>query len=147
MFVGQYQTRTYRTNAFQIKKTNFKDDTDLKLLLESLLRTFMEFKYHEQIENQLIMKKLKNKLKQLSIQNAAVCNCHNVGYSLKQSLHFLLLSFNTFPVFVRINSSMKRNCSKYIYWLWWTKVTLFTFFSFCPSTLLLFLSEVILPWK
>ena len=38
----------------------------------------MEFKCHEQIENQLIMKKLKNKLKQLSIQNAAVCNCHNV---------------------------------------------------------------------
>jgi F-box/leucine-rich repeat protein 5 len=39
----------------------------------------MEFKTHEAIENRFIMKKLKNKLKGLSIQNTAVCNCHKVG--------------------------------------------------------------------
>ena len=52
---------------------------ELQLLLESLLKTFMEFKSHEQIENQFILKKLKHKLRQLSIQNSAVCNCHSVS--------------------------------------------------------------------
>lgn len=45
-------------------------------LLESLIKTFHEFIAHEQIENQFIMKKLRNKLRSLSIQNTAVCNCH-----------------------------------------------------------------------
>ncbi|XP_045165355.2 F-box/LRR-repeat protein 5-like [Mercenaria mercenaria] len=56
--------------------TNFADVVHLTTLLENLIRTFQEFIAHEQIENQFIMKKLKNKLRSLSIQNTAVCNCH-----------------------------------------------------------------------
>lgn len=63
---------------FQLERTNFSDYVDMQLLLQSLSEAFEEFKKHEQIENNLIMKKLKNKLKQLSIKNTAVCNCHKV---------------------------------------------------------------------
>ncbi|XP_052780800.1 F-box/LRR-repeat protein 5-like [Mya arenaria] len=56
--------------------TNFSDVTKFTMLLGILIRTFNEFIAHEQIENQFIMKKLKNKLRSLSIQNTAVCNCH-----------------------------------------------------------------------
>ena len=70
----------------KIKTTNFTNDIELRLLLESLLKTFMEFKAHEQIENQFIMKKLKNKLRQLSIKNNAVCNCHSVSSVLNKNL-------------------------------------------------------------
>lgn len=56
--------------------TNFANVGHLTKLLENLIKTFQEFIAHEQIENQFIMKKLKNKLRSLSIQNTAVCNCH-----------------------------------------------------------------------
>ncbi|KAL3852519.1 hypothetical protein ACJMK2_016147 [Sinanodonta woodiana] len=59
-----------------IISTNFSDVFHLTTLLKNLLNTFHEFKAHEQIENKYIMKKLKSKLKALSIQNTAVCNCH-----------------------------------------------------------------------
>ena len=51
----------------------------MESLLSTLIRTFVEFKNHEMIENTLIMKKLKHKLKKLSIRNSAVCNCHKVS--------------------------------------------------------------------
>ncbi|KAK2165310.1 hypothetical protein LSH36_52g07052 [Paralvinella palmiformis] len=59
-----------------IQSTNFTDGVDLQQLLECLSRIFFEFKTHEQIENRFIMKRLKLKLKRLSIKNTAVCNCH-----------------------------------------------------------------------
>ncbi|ELT98513.1 hypothetical protein CAPTEDRAFT_207606 [Capitella teleta] len=59
-----------------LRTTNFSNDVDHQLLLESLYRTFVEFKTHEQIENRFIMRRLKAKLKRLSIQDSAVCNCH-----------------------------------------------------------------------
>lgn len=57
--------------------TNFSDVKHLTILLENLCNTFKEFLNHEWIENQFIMKKLKDKLKGLSIKNHAVCNCHS----------------------------------------------------------------------
>ncbi|EEC02522.1 F-box/leucine rich repeat protein, putative [Ixodes scapularis] len=57
--------------------TDFSDYSALESLLHSLHRTFCEFKCHEQIENQLIMTKLKKKLKTLSIHDSSVCNCHS----------------------------------------------------------------------
>lgn len=61
---------------FQLTATNFTNVSHLTALLENLIKTFQEFIAHEQIENRFIMKKLKNKLRSLSIQNTAVCNCH-----------------------------------------------------------------------
>ena len=63
----------------QINQDNFAGHGELEALLESLINTFVEFKTHEQIENKLIMKTLKAKLKRLSIKNSAVCNCHKVS--------------------------------------------------------------------
>lgn len=57
--------------------TNFSDVRNLTNMLENLYNTFKEFKTHEQIENKYIMKRLKEKLKKLSIKNTAVCNCHS----------------------------------------------------------------------
>ncbi|XP_021343919.1 F-box/LRR-repeat protein 5-like [Mizuhopecten yessoensis] len=56
---------------------NFTNVGHLTLLLENLCNTFKEFYNHEQVENQFIMKKLKEKLQCLSIKNHAVCNCHS----------------------------------------------------------------------
>lgn len=61
----------------QLGCTDFSDYTALTSLLRSLHQTFSEFRCHEQIENRFIMKKLKKKLKALSIHDSAVCNCHN----------------------------------------------------------------------
>ncbi|KAL5013391.1 hypothetical protein ScPMuIL_007661 [Solemya velum] len=60
-----------------LPSTNFSDVVNMTTLLENLLITFREFKAHEQIENKYIMTKLKAKLRKLSIQNTAVCNCHS----------------------------------------------------------------------
>lgn len=57
-------------------ETNFHDAFRMTSLLENLSTTFKEFKAHEQIENRCIMRKLKEKLRALSITNTAVCNCH-----------------------------------------------------------------------
>lgn len=57
--------------------TDFADYSALESLLHELYQTFSEFRCHEQIENQLIMTKLKKKLKALSIHDSAVCNCHS----------------------------------------------------------------------
>lgn len=57
--------------------TDFTDYGALESLLHELYQTFREFRCHEQIENQLIMTKLKKKLKALSIHDSAVCNCHS----------------------------------------------------------------------
>ena len=62
----------------QLQTTNFSNVVDVQLLLDTLFRTFVEFKSHEQIENRFIMRKLKTKLKERSIKNTAVCNCHKV---------------------------------------------------------------------
>ena len=66
--------------SFQCDTTDFSGDDDLETLLSTLIKTFVEFKNHEMIENTLIMRKLKNKLKKLSIRNTAVCSCHKVKY-------------------------------------------------------------------
>ena len=66
----------------QLQTTNFSNVVDLELLLDRLSRTFVEFRTHEQIENRLIMKRLKLKLNMLSINNTAVCNCHKVGLDI-----------------------------------------------------------------
>ena len=63
---------------FQLTSTNFGNEVHLTSLLETLCLTFREFIAHEQIENKFIMKKLKNRMRALSIQNTAVCNCHKV---------------------------------------------------------------------
>ncbi|XP_013408873.1 F-box/LRR-repeat protein 5 [Lingula anatina] len=60
-----------------LSSVNFSSDFDLEMLLQNLCNTFAEFKAHEQIENELIMKRLKHKLKALQITNTAVCNCHS----------------------------------------------------------------------
>ncbi|CAG5117890.1 unnamed protein product [Candidula unifasciata] len=60
-----------------ITTTDFRDEVDLTTLLKNLMNVFTEFKAHEQIENILIMRKLKNKLKAASVTSAAVCNCHS----------------------------------------------------------------------
>lgn len=62
----------------QIQSTNFSNTVDLEMLLESLYRTFTEFKSHEQIENKLIVRKLRSKMRMSSVNNSAVCNCHKV---------------------------------------------------------------------
>lgn len=64
-------------NIFQVSESNFADISHLTNLLENLANTFKEFKAHEQIENKYIMKKLKDKLRALSVRNTAVCNCHS----------------------------------------------------------------------
>ncbi len=56
--------------------TDFANSDALFGLLTNLQRVFKEFKSHEDIENEFIMKKLKSKLKDLAIHNTAVCNCH-----------------------------------------------------------------------
>jgi F-box/leucine-rich repeat protein 5 len=56
--------------------TDFADIDALFVLLTSLQGVFKEFKLHEEIENEFIMKKLKSKLSSLAIHNSAVCNCH-----------------------------------------------------------------------
>ncbi len=70
----------FKTLYVQCYRTNFSGDMDLEELLSTLIKTFVEFKNHEMIENTLIMKKLKRKLKKLSIRNSAVCNCHKVSH-------------------------------------------------------------------
>ncbi|XP_071136897.1 F-box/LRR-repeat protein 5-like [Mytilus edulis] len=60
-----------------VSEINFADISHLTNLLENLVNTFKEFKAHEQIENKYIMKKLKDKLRALSVRNTAVCNCHS----------------------------------------------------------------------
>ncbi|XP_060082201.1 F-box/LRR-repeat protein 5-like [Ylistrum balloti] len=60
-----------------VSDINFTNVGHLTSLLENLCNTFKEFHNHEQVENQFIMNKLKEKLKCLSIKNHAVCNCHS----------------------------------------------------------------------
>ncbi|XP_069101137.1 F-box/LRR-repeat protein 5-like [Argopecten irradians] len=60
-----------------VSDINFTNVGHLTSLLENLCNTFREFHNHEQVENQFIMNKLKEKLKCLSIKNHAVCNCHS----------------------------------------------------------------------
>ena len=57
--------------------TDFADELHFKTLLHNLHNVFMEFKAHEQIENILIMGKLSDKLRAMSVTSAAVCNCHS----------------------------------------------------------------------
>lgn len=56
--------------------TDFANSDALFGLLTNLQGVFKEFKSHEEIENEFIMKKLKSKLTALAIHNTAVCNCH-----------------------------------------------------------------------
>lgn len=60
-----------------ILTTDFTDELHFKTLLQNLHNVFMEFKAHEQIENILIMRKLRSKLKAASVTSDAVCNCHS----------------------------------------------------------------------
>jgi len=73
--------------CLQVKSTNFSSTVDLQLLLDSLYRTFTEFKSHEQIENKLIMRKLRSKMR----NNEAVCNCHKVSLTAFALILFIPL--------------------------------------------------------
>ena len=72
----------------QVKSTNFSSTVDMQLLLDSLYRTFTEFKSHEQIENKLIMRKLRSKIR----NNEAVCNCHKVHELSLCCFHFIVFT-------------------------------------------------------
>ncbi|KAK0062529.1 F-box/LRR-repeat protein 5 [Biomphalaria pfeifferi] len=72
-----------------ITSTDFSDGQNLQVLLRNLQNVFSEFKAHEHIENSLIMKRLKIKLRAASVTNAAVCNCHNDN-RLSEMLHLVL---------------------------------------------------------
>jgi len=56
--------------------TDFTNNDDLFVLLSNLQNIFREFKNHEEIENEFIMRRLNSKLKAMAIHNSAVCNCH-----------------------------------------------------------------------
>ncbi|CAF4643308.1 unnamed protein product, partial [Rotaria sp. Silwood2] len=60
--------------------TDFTSLNDFEELLIRLQRIFTEFMAHEEIENHLVMKKLKKKLKQNSPidDSELICNCHKV---------------------------------------------------------------------
>lgn len=90
----------------KLEKTNFSDYVDMQQLLRSLSEAFQEFKKHEQIENNLIMKKLKNKLKQLSIRNSAVCNCHKDSH-LTEILHLVEDGYTKKTVQDRVNYGLQ----------------------------------------
>ena len=60
----------------RVDKTNFKDPDDLDTLLDHLMSTFSEFKRHEAIENFFIVRRLRNKLRALSVFEDAVFHCH-----------------------------------------------------------------------
>lgn len=60
----------------QLTDTNFANAVHLTSLLENLRNTFHEFRDHEAIENQFIMTRLKDKMRELSVRSNAVCNCH-----------------------------------------------------------------------
>jgi len=60
----------------KLKNTNSANASELLTTVKTLSRVFYEFKTHERIENECIMRRLQAKLKKLNIQNTAVCNCH-----------------------------------------------------------------------
>ncbi|XP_005100377.1 F-box/LRR-repeat protein 5 [Aplysia californica] len=60
-----------------ILSADFANETRFKTLLQNLHNVFLEFKAHERIENMLIMRKLRYKLRAASVTSAAVCNCHS----------------------------------------------------------------------
>ncbi len=64
----------------KVGHTDFTSLNDFEQLLIRLQRTFTEFMAHEEIENKIVMKKLKNKLKQQQIMEdtEVVCNCHKI---------------------------------------------------------------------
>lgn len=57
--------------------TDYTDNDALMVLLSNLYNTFKEFKSHEEIENEYIMKRLKSRLREMKIHNSEVCNCHS----------------------------------------------------------------------
>jgi len=56
----------------QLENTNFENLVDMELLLHELCNAFVQFKEHERIENEYILKRLKAKLKALRIRNKLV---------------------------------------------------------------------------
>ncbi|XP_037076857.1 F-box/LRR-repeat protein 5-like [Pollicipes pollicipes] len=60
----------------QLSATDFSSSRAVAALLSSLLVTFREFRCHEQIENQLIVGRLKRRLSVRSAHHATVCSCH-----------------------------------------------------------------------
>lgn len=60
----------------KLNNTNCSNASELLTTVKTLSRVFYEFKTHERIENECIMRRLQAKLNTLNIQNTAVCNCH-----------------------------------------------------------------------
>ncbi|XP_002740142.1 F-box/LRR-repeat protein 5-like [Saccoglossus kowalevskii] len=60
-----------------LSATNFSNHVDWDRMLDNLRTTFTDFKFHEKIENECIMWKLKSRLKRLKIEIAAVTNVHS----------------------------------------------------------------------
>ncbi|CAM1313975.1 FBXL5 (predicted) [Pycnogonum litorale] len=71
-----------------ISNTNFNDADAVHMLSHNLFDTFCEFKLHEQIENEYIVRKLHLRLLDLSISNSTVCNCHDDN-RLSEMLHLV----------------------------------------------------------
>ncbi|KAG1649255.1 F-box/LRR-repeat protein 5 [Nymphon striatum] len=61
----------------QLLHTDFHDEHDLKSFLKNLDLTFSEFKLHEYIENEFIIKKLRKRFLELSIQNSITSDGHH----------------------------------------------------------------------
>jgi len=62
-----------------MEDTNFVSSRALQALLDSLRATFIEFMSHERIENKLIVRQLSDKMRQRSVFNQVLCDCHKVG--------------------------------------------------------------------
>ena len=71
-----------------MKSTNFSSTVDMQLLLDSLCRTFTEFKSHEQIENKLILRKLRSKMR----TDRTIYNCHKVSCAIINSGFDMLIA-------------------------------------------------------
>ncbi|CAG0882140.1 unnamed protein product [Cyprideis torosa] len=78
MFSVPHSRMKYLVQGYveRVERTNFQDLAEFDQLLNDLMMTFLEFKRHEQIENSLIVRRLRSKLRSLSIFNDTVHHCH-----------------------------------------------------------------------
>ena len=108
-----YLTKLSINNNFflQVSEINFADTSHLTNLLENLVNTFKEFKAHEHIENKYIMKKLKEKLKTLSIRSTALCNCHSDN-RLTDMLELVYTVLYDKNLLIDLIAALKHHCCK-----------------------------------
>ncbi|PNF30508.1 hypothetical protein B7P43_G09943 [Cryptotermes secundus] len=61
----------------QIRKTDFTSNVALQALLRHLHDIFFEVKCHEDIEDNIILEKLQERMKSHCVDNTTVCDCHS----------------------------------------------------------------------